>query len=541
MSQPRQLKESYWSSDQSKSIRDVTIVKELRDAAAEVPDRLALVEGVVDPAKRRRWTYAQLLTDAERVASALLDRFKPGERIALWAPNVVEWTLIEYGCAIAGMTLVTVSPAYRSRELEYLLMQSEAAGLFLTEEYRGHDCLATLNQIRENLPLLREVICISAFQDFIKSGSTSAIFPEVGPKDPCFIMYTSGTTGYPKGAILHHMGLVNSTSFMAERAGLEIGGVWVNVMPMFHMGGAGFAALGSLSRRATHVLVAGFDPSLFLELIESEKGTYSLLVPTMVEAILNCPDRKKYDISTLNNIQSGASKVEASLVRRVKAELGCGMTIVFGQTEAHGGFTQTHLADAPEDQANTIGQPYPRCEVKIADPKTGKVLPIGMDGEICCRGYQTMIGYYKLPEETAKALRSDGWLHTGDLGCMDERGFLKIKGRLKDMIIRGGENIYPAEIENLLQEHPKVAKATVVGVPDKYWGEQPGAIIIPVSPEDPPAVEELDTYCKDNIAGYKRPRFWYFVNEFPTTEAGKLRKFMLRDQILKNELPPVTK
>ena len=172
------------------------------------------------------------------------------------------------------------------------------------------------------------------------------------------------------------------------------------------------------------------------------------------------------------------------------------MTIVFGQTEAHGGFTQTHLTDAPEDQANTIGQPYPQCEVKIADPKTGEVLPIGVEGEICCRGYQTMIGYYNLSEETAKTLKSDGWLHTGDLGSMDERGFVKIKGRLKDMIIRGGENIYPAEIENLLHEHPKVGKATVLGVPDEYWGEQPVGIIIPKSPEDRPSIEELDEYCR---------------------------------------------
>ena len=247
MSQTKPLPESYWPADQSKPIRDITIGQSLREAATEVPDRLALVEGVADPAKRRRWTYAQLLTDAERVASALLHRFKPGERIALWAPNVVEWALIEFGCAIAGMTLVTISPAYRARELEYLLRQSETAGLFLVEEYRGHDFLAAVNQLRGNLPTLREVIPISGFEDFATTGFKPSTFPKIGPKDPCLIMYTSGTTGYPKGAILHHMGMVNSTAFMAERAGLEIGGVWVNVMPMFHMGGAGFAALGSLA------------------------------------------------------------------------------------------------------------------------------------------------------------------------------------------------------------------------------------------------------------------------------------------------------
>ncbi|MBF7082843.1 AMP-binding protein [Desulfallas sp. Bu1-1] len=266
-----------------------------------------------------------------------------------------------------------------------------------------------------------------------------------------------------------------------------------NVMPMFHMGGCGFSTLGTLHLRGTHVIVIGFDPSLFLELVETEKGKFALLVPTMLDAILNFPERKKYNISTLKNILSGASKVEVSLVRRVKKELDCSISIVFGQTEMHGGITQTYLDDTIEDQAKTIGQPYPQIEVKIADPVTGQVLPLGVEGEICCRGYQTMIGYYNMPEETAAVFKSDGWLHSGDLGSMDERGFLKITGRLKDIIIRGGENIYPAEIENLLKKHPKIANAVVVGVPDEYWGEQVGEIIIPKSPENRPTHEDYTT------------------------------------------------
>lgn len=533
------LTESYWPREDSRTLSNLTVGQGLRDAAAEAPDRLALVEGIADPA-RRRWTYAELLAYTERVASALLDRFNPGERVAVWAPNVVEWELIELGCAIAGITLVTISPAFQLKELEHILTTAEVSGLFLVDEYRGHNTLATARQVQKGLPKIREIIRIGEFDEFVENGSNNKKFPVVDPKEPFLIMFTSGTTGYPKGAMLHHMGLMNSMDFMTERAGLENGGVWVNVMPMFHMGGAGFPALGSIQRRATHVMLPGFDAELYLKMVESEKGTFSLLVPTMLEMLLSFPERKKYDLSSLKNILSGASKVEADLVRRVKSELGCSMSIVFGQTEANGGITQTHLDDTPEDQANTIGQPYPQCEVKIADHDSGAVLPLGVDGEICCRGYQTMLGYYNLPEESAKTLRPDGWLHTGDIGRMDERGFLQITGRLKDMIIRGGENIYPAEIEMHLTQHPKVLKASVVGIPDQHWGEQIAAIIILKSEDDRPSIEELNSYCKKNLASYKRPRFWYFVKEFPSTDAGKIRKFMMLDMILNGELKETT-
>ena len=533
------LTESYWPADTSKPLLNSTIGDQLRAAATEFPERLALVEGIADPAKRRKWTYAQLLAEAERVADALLKRYQPGDRIAIWSPNLVEWALIQYGVALAGMTLVTVSPAYQARELEYLLGQSDSSAVFVSDEYRGHNMLATAQKVKENLPHLKEIIRFEQYEEFVKTGRPVKEYPQVGLLDTCMIMYTSGTTGFPKGAMLTHNGLMTSSAFMAERAGLELGGVWVNVMPMFHMGGAGFASLGPLARRATHVLAPAFDPLLFLNLVESEKGTYALLVPTMIEAILGSPDFKKYDLSTLKTIQSGASKVESSLVRRVISELGgCRIAIVFGQTEAAGGVTETFPDDTPEDQAETIGQPYPQCEMKIADPATGAVLPIGQVGEICARGYAPMKGYYNMPDETKKTLR-DGWLHTGDMGSMDERGFLKITGRLKDMIIRGGENVYPAEVEKLLKEYPKVGDAAVVGIPDNYWGEVVAAILIPKSKDGRPSVKELDDFCRINLANYKRPRVWFFVDSFPTTEAGKLRKFMLREQIEKGELKPV--
>ncbi|WP_203555990.1 AMP-binding protein [Bacillus sp. B15-48] len=530
------LIESYWPADTTRSLHDWTLGQALREAAAEVPDRIALIEGIADTQKRRRWTYAELLEDAEKTAAALLSKFKPGERIAVWAPNVVEWVLIEFGCALAGMTLVTVNPAYKANELEYVLNQSRAAGLFLIEEYRGHDMMATANQIRDNVPNLREVIGVSRFADFIKSGIIQ-VFPEVKPKDHCIIMYTSGTTGFAKGVLFNHKGTVNACYFTAEGAGLEIGGVWVNPMPMFHIGGCGLATVGVIMQRGTQVLVPYFDPALLLQLFEEEKGTFSLLVPTMIEALLNHPDRKKFNLSTLKHFMSGASKVEASLVRRVASEMGIGVSIVFGQTEMHGVVSQTHREDSVEDQTETLGQSMPHCEIKVADPETGEILPIGVQGEFCYRStYQTMDGYDNMPAETAKVITPDGWFHSGDIGTMDERGFLRITGRIKDMIIRGGENIYPAEIEQLLKSHPKVADATVIGVPDPVFGEQVAAVIIPQSEEDPPVPDELSEYCKTNLAGYKRPRQWYFVSEFPITATGKLQKYRLKEQILQEKL-----
>ncbi|MBN2568818.1 MAG: AMP-binding protein [Deltaproteobacteria bacterium] len=527
------LTESYWPADRSKPLVNKSIGQVARETAAKVPDRIALVEGVADTPNRRRWTYAQLLAESEKVAVALLTKFEPGERVAVWADNVPEWVLMQIGCALAKVTLVTVNPANRIREIEYLLGQSEAAGVFLIAEYRGHKMLETINQIRDKLPHLREVISFSKFEDFVKSGSNSNVaFPTVTPEDPFVIMYTSGTTGAPKGAILTHNGMISCISYMAERAGLNTG-VWVNVMPMFHMGGS-FASLGCISQRATHVLAPAFDPILFSQLVEEEKGTFALLVPTMIEMLLSKPECKNYDLSTLETIQSGASKVETALIHRVKAEMNCDMCNAFGQTEAVS-ISLTHTDDSPEDKSETIGQPYPQIDVKIGDRETGEVLSLNEEGEICVRGYSVMKGYYNMTEETAKTVR-DRWLHTGDLGSMDERGFLKITGRIKDMIIRGGENIYPAEVENLLMEHPKVAKAAVVGIPNQKWGEEIGAIIIPKSADDLPDPQELHDYCRANITHFKTPRIWAVTNEFPYTATGKIQKFMLKDLIVKGEL-----
>jgi fatty-acyl-CoA synthase len=530
------LSQSYWPADHSRALLDWTLGDALRDAAAAVPDRVALIEGTPDSRSRRRWTFSQLLVDAEQLAAALLDRFEPGERVAVWAANIPEWELLLYACGLAGIVLVTVNPAFKARELHYVLENSGASCLFAMDEYRGHDTFATATALRPRLPALRELISFSRFDEFKRSASMRARLPAVAPLDPCIIMFTSGTTGAQKGVAMHHKGIVNVTNFTQERGGLAVGGVFVNPMPMFHIGALGHAAVGALMRHATHVLAPGWDPAGFMELVASERGTYSLLVPTMIESVLASDQRHHYDLTTLRHIVSGAAMVEASLIKRTWAELGSTISNIYGQTEMQGVICAVHPDDAAADQAETIGQPMPQVEVKIGDPESGDVLPIGSQGEICVRGYQTMIGYFNMPEATAQTLEADGWLHSGDLGSMDERGFLKITGRIRELIKRGGESVYPREVENLLLEHPKIAGAAVIGIPDRHWGEQVGAVIIAKSAADSPSPAELHDFCRIHLASYKTPRLWGFVAAFPITETGKLQKFKLLEAVARGEL-----
>ena len=533
-----QLTQSCWPAETSRLLLDWTLGRALREAAALVPDRLALVEGLGDGPAGRRWTYAELVAASERVACALLERFQPGQRVAVWAPNVPEWQLLFYGCALAGIVMVTVNPAYKERELHYVLERSGAAGLFVAEAYRGFDMPGAAREVAQRLPGLRHIIPIADVEQMARLVAPCDL-PVVDPMDVCVIMFTSGTTGAQKGVMFHHKGIVNMANFTQERGGLAEGGVFVNPMPMFHIGALGHAAVGAVMRRATHVLAAEWSPELYMSLVQREGGTYSLLVPTMIEALLAHPERSNYQLKTLKNLVSGAAVVEASLIRRTDAELGCSIANIFGQTEMQGVVTGVFPDDSPQDQAETIGQAMPHVEIKIADTETGAVMPLGQPGEICVRGYQTMLGYFSMPEETAKTLKPDGWLHSGDLGTMDERGFLRITGRIKDIIIRGGENIDPREIENLLRGYPGVAGVAVVGVPDPFWGEQVGAVILPQSAANPPDPAQLHAFCREQLASYKTPRLWYFVDAFAWTETGKLQKFRLVDAIRTKAILPV--
>jgi fatty-acyl-CoA synthase len=529
------LASSYWPKDESQEVAEMTVGDLLRAAVAEAPERTALVAGGPDPATRRRWTYAELLAEAEQVARALLARFAPGERVAVWAPNIPEWVILELGAGLAGLVLVTVNPAYRPAELAYVLRQSGAAGLFYVTEFRGNPMAASLAQVRPDLDQLREVVPFDAWADFVASGPAHAGLPVVAPDDPVQIQYTSGTTGFPKGAYLHHRGIVNNARFTAERCEVASGAVWLNPMPLFHTAGCVLGTLGALWTRATQIPVLAFDPGLVLELIETERVDVMCGVPTMLIALLEHPTLSTRDLSSMRMVFSGGSTVPAELVRRIEATLGVRFGIVYGQTEASPIITQTRLDDGADDKTETIGQPQPQQEVKIVEPVTGEIVPPGTIGEICARGYNVMLGYFDMPEATAEAIDADGWLHTGDLATMDDRGYLRIEGRLKDMVIRGGENFYPREIEELLFTHPAVAEVAVLGVPDEKWGEELAAVVR-LAPGHRPSDRELRAFVRERLAPQKAPRIWAFLDELPLTPSGKVQKFVLRERFVKGEL-----
>ena len=526
------LTESYWPADESVALRDLTVGDLLREAAKDSADSIGLVAGV--PGVDRRWTFAEMLVEAERVAAALLARFSPGERVAVWAPNLPEWILLELGAGLAGVVLVTVNPAYQRHELAYVLGQSGASAIFLVRDWRGNAMLAAVEAVRGDLEQLREVILFEEWDEFLASGKPVAL-PDVRASDPAQIQYTSGTTGFPKGALLRHGSLTDNAALYAREAEMGAGDVYVNPMPMFHTAGCVMGALGTIHARAVHVPVIAFDPGLVLELIERERGTALLGVPTMQIAMLEHPDVATRDLSSLRSSVSGGSLVPAELVRRIESTFGVRFCIVYGTTECSPLVTMTRFDDTPEDKAETIGRPMPQTEVKIIDPVTGDIVAPGVVGELCARGYMVMHGYFESPDATAEAIDADGWYHTGDLASMDERGYCRIEGRLKDMIIRGGENIYPREVEDVLFAHPRVADVAVVGIPDDRWGEQVAAFIRPTD-DGGVTPAALSGYVRERLAGYKVPRSWIFVEEFPLTGSGKVQKFVLRDQYIKGEL-----
>jgi fatty-acyl-CoA synthase len=529
------LTTSHWVPDRSgPPLRpELTVGAALREVAAAVPDRTALVEGGPDPSARRRWTYGELLDDAERCARALLRRFEPGERVAVWAHNLPEWVIVEYGAALAGLTLVTVNPSFQPGELVYVLSQSRSSGVITVPEVRGNPLLGHLEAVRPQIGEL-EVLRLDQLAALLAEAdpggpAAGMALPDVGPDDPAQIQYTSGTTGFPKGALLRHAGIVNNAAIWSDRIGVPDGASWLSPMPMFHTGGCVLGALGSLSRRATLVLMHAFEPGLMLELAETERVWFMAGVPTMLIAAMDHPDLARRDLSSLRHVLSGGAQVPEALVRRIEDTLGVDFTIVYGQTECSPALTNTLASDSAHDKGTTVGPPLPHTEVRIVDPQTLETVPVGQPGELWARGYFTMLGYWDNPESTAETLLPDGWLRTGDLATMDERGYCRIVGRLKDMIIRGGENLFPAEIEEVLYRHPSVAEAAVVGLPDEKWGEVVAAFIRPADPGAPPTVSELRSYLRDHLSPQKTPTLWFQVDAFQLTGSGKIQKFALRE------------
>lgn len=532
------LTTSYWPADESRPVLEVTVGDLLRGAAAEVPDSPALVS-IGRGRPPRTWTYKELLDDAERAAAWLAERYRPGEHIAAWAPNVPEWVVLQYGAALAGLVLAAVNPALRVGELSHALVTAEVSGVFHVGEHRGTDMRAILDVAVAHAPRVRECVDLVDWLDAVRATPRSDALPPVDAHDPTQLQFTSGTTGPAKAAMLSHRAMVTNAAYVRDRCGATRGATYATALPLFHTAGCGLAGLGSVHHRATLVLAEAFDPGLLLEAIETYRVEAVGGVPTMLQAMLAHPDNARTDLSSLRVLMSGGDMVPPALVDAWAARCGAAMSAVYGQTELSPVVCQTGPADQRDDVLHTAGRPLPNVEVSIRDPHTESVQDLGAAGEICARGYQNMLGYYGRPEQTARAIDADGWLHTGDLGTMDARGYVTVTGRLKDLIIRGGENIAPAEIEDALATHPAVEQVAVLGIPDPQWGETVAAVLTLRPGAARPTTADLHGFMRSTLAPHKTPTTWLVAEELPRNAMGKLQKFALRERWAKGDLTPL--
>ena len=560
---------SYWQADtQEIDLLDTTLGDLLDSRADEIPSREAVVYSCYPEfggALDIRWNYAEYRARVDAVARGLMALgLQKGDHIAVWAANLPEWLLLEFATAKAGLVLVTVNPVYRAAELEYVLKQGDVKALFFMAQVRDHNCLATVRSMvtpgekngevsSERLPALRYVCLMgmpprglleqkewrpSMFGEMVAGGaamSKEALRERqasVRPSDPTWILYTSGTTGFPKGAMLTHYNIINDLLMGLYRSdALDGKGTRYCIpLPFFHIAGAGIAAGAIVGKMTLHPLLA-FDPLKTLQVIKQENCEYIFAVPTMLIAMLQHPEFEQYKPTTLKVVLSGGAPVPVAVMEQVKERMNADVAITFGQTESTGGVTYTPPGDSFERKSATVGIPHPHLDVKVINPATGEVVPCRERGEFCCRGFAVMAGYYNMPDKTAQTIDADGWLHTGDLATMDELGYVNIVGRLKEMVIRGGENIFPREVEDLLIRHPKIADAQVLGVPDAFFGEELLAVVLPKEGEEI-SKQELRDFCKERISYQKIPRYIQFVKSYPMTASGKVQKFVLREQAI---------
>lgn len=522
------LKESLFPAEGGAAPAQMTIGRMLEGVAARSVDRMALSELGYDGEIKRVWSYAQLLADTQRLARALASRHEQGARIAVYANNVPEWVLLELACGLAGLTLVTVNPAYQKRELKFVLEQSRSEAIYYVESFRGNPMKEIADAVCDEIPAIQHRIVLDD-HDALFDGEDRGELRSPGADDAVQIQYTSGTTGFPKGALLSHNNLVRNGIETMGRGGIGEGGSFVHHMPLFHTTGCAILVLGGMAMGASMYLAPVFDPAMVVKVIERERTDFILGVPTMLVALIDEVERSGRDVSSVRRMMSGGSMVAPELCRRAKDVFGAPIQIVYGQTESSPVITQTWFDDSIEDLTQTIGQPVPFADVSIRDPSTNAVVAIGEQGEICCRGYLVMLGYNDNPDATKAAIDDEGWLHTGDLGRMDARGYLNITGRVKEMIIRGGENLFPAEIENALLEHPAIAEIAIVGVPDEKWGERVVCFMRGGGTERP-SDEELRAFIRERLSPQKTPAEWIWVDEWPLTGSGKIQRFKLREQ-----------
>ncbi|WP_431041592.1 AMP-binding protein [Streptomyces sp. P1-3] len=508
---------------------------------ARAIERFGDRDALVDIPSGRRWTYAEFGQAVEAVALGLLAKgIGKGDRVGIWAVNCAEWVLIQFATARIGAVMVNINPAYRVHELAYVLKQAGIRLLVSSTAHKTSDYRRMVEQVRGDCPDLRDVVYIDdptwdllvAAGGDVPQDRLAAREAGLSCDDPVNIQYTSGTTGFPKGATLSHHNILNNGYFVGETLGYtELDRVCVPV-PFYHCFGMVMGNLAATSHGACVVIPApSFDPAATLGAVERERCTSLYGVPTMFIAELNLPDFADYDLTTLRTGIMAGSPCPVEVMKRVVAEMHMAeVSICYGMTETSPVSTQTRRDDDLERRTGTVGRVLPHIEVKVVDPVTGVTVPRGTSGELRTRGYSVMLGYWDQPDRTAEAIDAARWMHTGDLAVMDQDGYVQIVGRIKDMIIRGGENVYPREIEEFLYTHPKIADVQVVGVPDEKYGEEVLACVILRDPDQPLTRDELARFCRGRLAHYKVPRYLRIVTEFPMTVSGKVRKVDLREE-----------
>ncbi|MEU7433904.1 AMP-binding protein [Streptomyces sioyaensis] len=532
---------SYASGADGRPLLGHTIGTDLSRTLARFGDREALVE----VASGRRWTYTELGRAVDEVALGLLAKgVTKGDRVGIWAPNCAEWVLVQYATAKIGAILVNVNPAYRVHELAYVLRQAGITVLVSATHHKTSDYRRMIEQVRAESPALRDVVYIDdpTWGGLLAAGASvpqsrlAECEQTLTADDPVNIQYTSGTTGFPKGATLSHHNILNNGYWVAETlAYTEHDRVCLPV-PFYHCFGMVMGNLGITSHGACIVIPApAFDAATTLRTVQDERCTSLYGVPTMFIAELNHPDFGSYDLSSLRTGIMAGSPCPEEVMKRVVAEMHMAeVSICYGMTETSPVSTQTRRDDDLAHRTETVGRVLPHIEVKVADPASGVTVPRGTPGELCTRGYSVMLGYWEEPERTAEVIDGARWMHTGDLAVMNDDGYVRIVGRIKDMIIRGGENVYPREIEEFLYSHPKIADVQVVGVPDEKYGEEIAACVILRDPEDPLTRDELARFCRSRLAHYKVPRHLDIVDAFPMTVSGKVRKVELRERLARD-------
>ena len=520
----------------------------LGDTIGDNFDRTVAAHGdrdaLVDRPSGRRWTYAELRRDVDAVAAGLLKRgIGKGDRVGIWAPNCPEWTLIQFATAKIGAVLVNINPAYRAHELKYVLDQAGIRLLVSAPEFKSSDYAAMIEEVRPQCPDLEMVVLLGSAEWSKLASDGNAVHaadPSLLPAaqaalssdDPINIQYTSGTTGFPKGATLSHHNILNNGYFVGELCHYTENDRVCIPVPFYHCFGMVMGNLACTSHGATMVIPGpSFDPKATLQAVEAEKCTSLYGVPTMFIAELAEPDFASFDLSSLRTGIMAGSPCPVEVMKQVIEQMGMAeVSICYGMTETSPVSLQTRSDDTIDQRVSTVGRVGPHLEVKIVDPATGLTVPRGTPGELCTRGYSVMLGYWNNPEKTAEAIDAGRWMHTGDIGVMDSDGYVAITGRIKDMVIRGGENVYPREIEEFLYTHPDILDAQVIGVPDAKYGEELMACIRLRDGAAELTAPMLRQFCTGKLAHYKIPRHVRIMTEFPMTVTGKVRKLDLRNE-----------